>query len=170
MMGPHRRFANYPENRMSTPPTTDSAMYRTIQRQPADMRRMLENTAQITEAADLVRNAKRFVFTGVGTSYHAALARSWLFRNAGFDAVAVNSADLWLYPDAWAISADDAVVVLAHIGARLSSAAALTVGNDAGATVIPVGSTTAEHEGSWLILRTVEREMSAATPLPTSAR
>jgi glutamine---fructose-6-phosphate transaminase (isomerizing) len=148
---------------MTIPPATESAMYRTMQRQPADMRRLLdEGTGQIRSAARLVEGARRFVFTGVGTSYHAALAGSWLFRSAGFDAVAINAADLWLYPDAWPISADDVVVVLAHTGARLSSAEALARSREAGATVISIGSTTAEHEGSQLVLRTVDRETSAA--------
>jgi glucosamine--fructose-6-phosphate aminotransferase (isomerizing) len=148
---------------VTKPPTTDSAMYRTIQRQPEDMRRLLDDgDDQIRRAAELVHGARRFVFTGVGTSYHAALAGQWLFRWAGFDAVAVNSADIWLYPETIALSPDDAVVVLAHTGARLSSAAALTAGRAAGATVISVGSTTAEHDGSQLVLRTVERETSAA--------
>lgn len=148
----------------STPvPTTDSAMYQTMQRQPDDMRRLItEGSDQIREAADLVGGARRFVFTGIGTSYHAALAGSWLFRSAGLDAVAVNSADIWLYADTCPISPDDAVIVLAHTGAKLASAAALTWGNNAGATVISVGSLTAEHEGSQLVLRTVERETSAA--------
>lgn len=144
-------------------PTTDSQMYRTMQRQPADVRRLLtEGAAQVRQAADLLQGARRYVFTGVGTSYHAALAGSWLFRSAGFDAVAINAADIWLYPDTWSIGKGDAVVVLAHTGARLSSAAALDVARTAGATVISIGSTTAEHEGSQLILRTIERETSAA--------
>jgi glucosamine--fructose-6-phosphate aminotransferase (isomerizing) len=138
-------------------------MYQTIQRQPDDVRRLLtEGGDQVRQAADLVQGARRFVFAGVGTSYHAALAGQWLFRWAGFDAVAINSADIWLYPEACSLSPDDALVVLAHTGARLSSAAALAAGRDAGATVISVGSTTAEHDGSQLVLRTVERETSAA--------
>lgn len=144
-------------------PTTDSAMYQTMQRQPADVRRLLdEGTEQIRQAADLTQGARRYVFTGVGTSYHAALAGQWLFRWAGLDAVAINSADLWLYPETSRISADDAVVVLAHTGVRLSTAGSIARGRDAGATVISVGSTTAEHEGSQLVLRTIERETSAA--------
>ena len=144
-------------------PTTDSAMYQTIQRQPGEMRRLLAvGEDQVRQAADLVERARRFVFTGVGTSYHAALAGQWLFCWAGFDAVAINSADIWLYPETVRLGPDDALVVLAHTGARLSSAEALAAGRDAGATVISVGSTTAEHEGSQVILRTVERETSAA--------
>jgi glucosamine--fructose-6-phosphate aminotransferase (isomerizing) len=147
----------------TTVPTTDSAMYQAIQCQPADMRRLLDEGGDlIRQAADLVEGARRFVFTGVGTSYHAALAGQWLFRWAGFDAVAINSADIWLYPETVTLDSDDALVVLAHTGARLSSAAALASGREAGATVISVGSASAEHEGSQLVLRTVEREVSAA--------
>lgn len=147
----------------SNNPTTDSAMYQTMQRQPHDMRRLLmEGHEQIRKAADLVQIARRVVLTGVGTSYHAALAGSWMLRSAGFNAVALNSADIWLYPDAAMISSDDAVIVFAHTGARLSSAAALNVSRHAGATVVSVGSSSAEHPGSQLILRTVERETSAA--------
>jgi glucosamine--fructose-6-phosphate aminotransferase (isomerizing) len=163
-MGPHLFvLPNYPEIHMTTPPTTDSAMYQTIQRQPADMRGLLTaGTEQIRQAADLVEGASQFLFTGVGTSYHAALAGQWLFRWAGFDAVAINSADLWLYPEAHRLDPNMAVIVMAHTGARLSSAAALRHAREADATAISVGSSTAEHEGSQLILRTVERETSAA--------
>lgn len=144
-------------------PTTESAMYQTMQRQPEDMRRLLTDaTDQIRQAADFVQDAQRIVLTGIGTSYHAALAGAWTLRCAGVDALAVNSADLWLYPDAWSISSEDAVIVLAHTGARLSSSAALTQTREAGATVISVGSTTADHPGSQLILRTVGAEESAA--------
>ena len=59
----------------TTVPTTDSAMYQTIHRQPDEMRRLLEEGGdQVRQAADIIHGARRFVFTGVGTSYHAALA------------------------------------------------------------------------------------------------
>lgn len=144
-------------------PTTDSAMYQTMQRQPADLRRLLDDAAdQVLIAANLAEGARRLVFTGVGTSFHAALAGRWLFRWAGFDAIAVNSADLWLYPETFSLRADDAVVVMAHTGAKLSSAKALDLAAQAGATVLSAGSLTANHPGSQLVLRTVERETSAA--------
>lgn len=147
----------------TTKPTTDSAMYQTMQKQPADMRRLLaDGHDQVRQAADLVQNAQRLVLTGVGTSYHAALAGSWMLRSAGVNAVAMNSADIWLYPDAAMLSSDDAVIVFAHTGVKLASAAALTAARDAGATVISVGSISAEHPGSQIVLRTIDRETSAA--------
>jgi glucosamine--fructose-6-phosphate aminotransferase (isomerizing) len=54
------------------------------------------------------------------------------------------------------------VIVMAHTGVKTVSAQALTRAVAAGATVLSVGSLTAEHPGSQLVLRTVEREKSAA--------
>jgi glutamine---fructose-6-phosphate transaminase (isomerizing) len=60
------------------------------------------------------------------------------------------------------VGADDAVIVMAHTGVKTFSGVAMRRAVEAGATVLSVGSLTAEHPGSRLILRTVEREKSAA--------
>jgi glutamine---fructose-6-phosphate transaminase (isomerizing) len=144
-------------------PTSDSFMYQTMHRQPADLRRLLaEGWGPAEEAAGLLAGAHRVFVTGVGTSYHASLMGGWLLRAAGLDARAILSADLALYPDSFGLRADDAVIVMAHTGVKSVSAVALARAVDAGATVLSVGSLTAEHPGSRLILRTVEREKSAA--------
>lgn len=144
-------------------PTTDSMMYQTMQRQPAETARILrEGAAAAKDAAGLILGAKRIVLTGIGTSYHAALVGSWLLRAAGADARAVSSYDLANYPENLPLGADDAVIVLAHTGVKRFSGEALARAVAAGATVISVGSQSAEHPGSQLILRTVEREKSAA--------
>jgi glutamine---fructose-6-phosphate transaminase (isomerizing) len=144
-------------------PTTDSMMYQTMQRQPADLRRVLdEGWGPAAEAAGLLVGAKRVFVTGIGTSYHAALVGAWLLRAAGADARAVLSFDLAFYPESFGVGADDAVIVMAHTGAKTFSGVAMQRGVEAGATVLSVGSLTAEHPGSRLILRTVEREKSAA--------
>lgn len=58
-------------------PTTDSEMYKAIQRQPDDLRRLLaEGWDPATEAAERLANSKRIFLTGIGTSYHAALVGS----------------------------------------------------------------------------------------------
>ena len=58
---------------------------------------------------------------------------------------------------------DDAVVVvMAHTGVKRFSGEAITLAATAGVRVVSVGSLTAEHPGSELVLRTVEREKSAA--------
>lgn len=146
-----------------TVPTTDSAMYQTMHRQAADLRHVLDSGWQAAEdAATLIGGAKRIFVTGIGTSYHAALVGSWFLRATGADARAVLSFDLAHYPESFRISADDAVIVMAHTGVKTFSGVAMQRAVEAGATVISVGSLSAEHPGSRLILRTIEREKSAA--------
>ena len=145
------------------PPTTDSEMYQAMQRQPADLRRILaEGWDPAAQAADLLANRERVFLTGIGTSYHAALAGSWLLRAVGKDARAILSSDLALYPEQFGIRAGDAVIVMAHTGVKQFSARAMEHAASVGATVLSVGSLAAEHPGSTLILRTVPREKSAA--------
>jgi glucosamine--fructose-6-phosphate aminotransferase (isomerizing) len=146
-----------------TAPTTDSAMYQTMHRQPEDLRRVLDTGWEPAgEAANLISGAKRIFVTGIGTSYHASLVGSWLLRAAGADALAVSSFDFAVYPESFPVTADDAVIVMAHTGVKTYSGVAMQRANEAGATVLSVGSQTAEHPGSRLVLRTIEREKSAA--------
>lgn len=146
-----------------TAPTTDSAMYQTMHRQPDDLRRVLETGwGPADEATELILESKRVYITGIGTSYHAALIGSWLLRGAGIDARAVSSFDFAVYPENFVVESDDAVIVMAHTGVKTYSAVAMQRASEAGATVLSVGSLTAEHPGSRLVLRTVEREKSAA--------
>lgn len=145
------------------PPTTDSFMYQTMHRQPADLRNLLQNGwEQAAEGAELIESARRVFVTGIGTSYHAAMMGAWLIRATGKDARAISSFDLANYPESWVLDPDDALVVMAHSGTRTYTKLALERARAAGATVISIGSTTAEHPGSQKILRTVEREKSAA--------
>ena len=148
---------------MTGVPTTDSHMYQTMHRQPGDLRRVLtEGWEPAQQAADLLRDARRVFITGIGTSYHAALMGEWLFKAAGVDARAVMSSDFSLYFDQMGVRPDDAVIVMTHTGVKQYSAVALGKAASADATVISVGSFSAEHPGSQLILRTTEREKSAA--------
>ncbi|MDI3342009.1 MAG: SIS domain-containing protein [Sphaerobacter sp.] len=144
-------------------PTTDSMMYQTMQRQPDDLRRLLDTGwAPAREAAERIADASRVFLVGIGTSYHAAQVGAWLLSAAGCDARAVLSFDFARYPEHVGLRPDDAVIVMAHSGVKRFSSEALARAAAAGATVISVGSLTAEHPGSQLVLRTVERERSAA--------
>ena len=61
-------------------PTTDSKMYQTMQRQPADIQRLLdEGWGPAEEAASRLSHARRVFATGFGTSLHASTApfRVW---------------------------------------------------------------------------------------------
>jgi glucosamine--fructose-6-phosphate aminotransferase (isomerizing) len=138
-------------------------MYQTMLRQPDEIGRLVASGwDQAAAAAALLEGKPKVILTGIGTSYHAALAGAWLFRAAGFDARAISSFDLATYPGAFPLGPDDAVIVMAHTGVKSYSKLALDRAVAAGATVLSVGSAAAEHPGSQLILRTVEREKSAA--------
>jgi glucosamine--fructose-6-phosphate aminotransferase (isomerizing) len=144
-------------------PTIESFMYQTMHRQPDDVRRLVtEGWDQAQQAADLLGDASRVFVTGIGTSYHASLVGAWLLREAGLDARAVLSYDFALYPSVADLRPSDAVIVMAHTGVKRYSAEAMARATAAGATVLSVGSQTAQHPGSQLVLRTVEREKSAA--------
>ena len=146
-----------------TAPTTDSALYRTMHRQPDAVRHLLATGWDpARQAADRLLEANRVFLVGIGTSYHAALVGSWLLRAAGADARALLSFDVAVYPETVVLRPDDAVIVLAHTGVKRFSAEAMARARAAGATVISIGSLSAEHPGSQLVLRTVERETSAA--------
>ena len=138
-------------------------MYQTMHRQPADLRRLHETGwAQAEAALPLLAPSGRIFLTGIGTSYHAALVGEWLLRAVGRDARAVMSFDFAVYPDLYPLRPDDAVIVMAHTGTKTYTTRALDRARASGATAISVGSLTADHPGSRLVLRTVEREKSAA--------
>ena len=144
-------------------PTTDSFMYQTIHRQPDDVLRLVtDGWDDAREAAEIIRGAGRIWVTGIGTSYHAALVGGWLMRATGRDARAVLSFDFATYPEQFPLRPGDAVIVQAHTGVKSYSALALKRAVEAGAPVISIGSETAEHPGSQKVLRTCEREKSAA--------
>lgn len=138
-------------------------MYQTIHRQPQDLRRILSTGWEPAQrAADQIARAGRVFVVGLGTSYHAALVGAWLLRAAGADARAILSFDFALYPATLEMRPDDAVVVMAHTGTKRYSGESMARSRAAGVIVISVGSLTAEHPDSQLVLRTVEREKSAA--------
>lgn len=145
-------------------------MYQTMHRQPADLRRLLdEGWGPAREAAAAVAAARRLFLVGIGTSYHAAMVGEWLFRAAGLDARALLSFDFAAYPELHPVGVDDAVIVMAHSGTKSYTMRSLERASAEGATAISVGSLTAEHPGSRLVLRTVERERSAAFTASHSA-
>ncbi len=144
-------------------PTTDSFMYQTIHRQPQDLAKILDQGwADAEQAASIIANASRIWIVGIGTSYHAAIAGGWLLRSTGRDARSVTSFDFATYPDQFPLRPTDAVIIQAHTGVKSYSALAMNRAVAAGVPIISIGSESAEHPGSQFILRTCEREKSAA--------
>ncbi len=143
--------------------SVDSAMYQTIHRQPADLRRIVdEGWTQASQAVDLIGTSERVILTGIGTSHHAAMVGAWLLRAAGIDARAVSSFDLARYPEQFPLGADDSVVVFSHTGETRFPAEVGAFYGAGDPTVIAIGSPTAVHPGAVLSLRTVDVEVSAA--------
>lgn len=134
-----------------------------MHRQPAELRRLhRESQAPTEEAAQRLIGARRLYLVGIGTSYHAALAGAWMLRAVGVDAQALMSPDFADYPGEYPVTAEDGVIILAHSGTKTATSRSLARAVESGAPVVSIGSRTAEHPGSPLILRTVDRETSAA--------
>lgn len=132
-----------------------------IHNQPADLRTLLQTGwEQADQATALIHDARRVILTGIGTSHHAASVGAGFLRAAGLDALAVHAFDLASYPESHPVQAGDAVIVFGHTGNTRFTRHALDLAVAAGVPVIAVGSTTAEHPGASLVLRTVAPETS----------
>lgn len=141
----------------------ESALYRTIHRQPADLRRVLtEEWRSASEAASLLVGAKRVLLVGMGSSYCAALAGAWMLRAAGAEAWPVNSFDLASYTTDFRLSSDDVILIMSHSGLKLYSRMLFEIAGKTGAKIIAVTGTEAIIEGADVVLRTTQREKSAA--------
>ncbi len=144
-------------------PTTDSFMYQTMHSQPADVQALLDDGwGPAADAASRLHDRTRVHVIGIGTSYHAALVGAWLLRSAGADARAIHSFEFSHYPENFPIRDGDAVIIMTHTGVKTFSKVSMQRAHEAGARVLSVGSKRREHPGSELVLRTTEREKSAA--------
>src|SRR4051794_13613903 len=90
-------------------------MSRTMERQPADLRRILADRAPVEAAAERVAGRRVFL-VGTGTSWHAANLGAYFLRLAGVDAVAVSAADCALSGPAPTRS--DGLALLSHRGTK----------------------------------------------------
>jgi glucosamine--fructose-6-phosphate aminotransferase (isomerizing) len=149
-----------------TTPITESALYRTIHRQPADWRALLaRDSTAVDGAAAHLQAAARILLVGTGTSYHAAQLGACLLRRAGRLAWAEHSHDFSTYP--FPLGPGDAVVVISHTGWKQHSLRCIERARASGAWCLAItGENTAIVEegtagGPDYQLRTVEQEESA---------
>jgi len=143
--------------------TEPYAMYTTMHRQPADVRMLLADGWEgAGKAAALLADAARVFVVGIGTSYHAAQIGAYLLRTAGADARAVDSYEFATYP--YSLHNNDAVIVMAHTGAKQYSAQTVALASATGTTCIGISGRDSKMSGDGpaLVLRTVARETSAA--------
>jgi glucosamine--fructose-6-phosphate aminotransferase (isomerizing) len=126
-------------------------MARTMERQPADLRRLLDNRAAVESAATRIAGRRVFV-VGTGTSWHAANQGAWFLRLADVDAMAVAAADCALWGPR--PSAADALLLLSHRGTKRYTSDVLTSARTEGVPAVAIGGVGAPGAD----LETVEQE------------
>ncbi len=139
-------------------------LYEAIQRQPAELTRLLKASEPVDLAAEALSGARRVFCIGIGTSWNAASVAASLLARAGIDARAWSSADFVQYPPA--LTADDAAMVFTHSGTKQYSRAAIDLLGTKRTPIVIVTSIESEIKASALpmgttVLRTVAREQSA---------
>jgi glucosamine--fructose-6-phosphate aminotransferase (isomerizing) len=148
-----------------------SAMRRTMESQPDELRRILADPAQAQAAAERLAG-RRILLIGVGTSWHAAHHGTWLLP----DAEAAHAADVAPYERR--IDPGDGVIVLSHTAHTGYSVQMLERARAAGAAVVHISGIgnggdvetvapeqsyayTASHTGALLRLAQIARALGA---------
>jgi glutamine---fructose-6-phosphate transaminase (isomerizing) len=139
---------------------TQSALYQTIQSQPAVVRAVLGAApAEAEQAAAMLAGAQRVFLVGTGTSSHAAVVGEHLLRLAGSDAYATTAFDFAVYPRP--LRPTDALVAISHRGTKRYGGQAIARAVAAGVPVIGLTGQGSPMEGPSIVLRTAPPETSA---------
>ncbi len=131
-----------------------SQMRATMERQPAELARLLREPEQVEAAARRLAGRRLFLI-GTGTRWHAANHGTWLLRAAGVDATPVQACDAALHGPR--PGAGDGLVLLSHTGAKRYTRAVLERARADGAICVTVGAL-----GTGADVETVGRERSSA--------
>jgi len=130
--------------------------YDAVIAQPVLIERVLDRERQTIElAADAAAAKKRIFFVGIGTSLHAAQVAEHFLRHltkGQAEARAEQSFEFVHYP--FALSADDAVVIITHTGTTSYSIKALDMARAAGALTVAItgeGSGKEIHAADYVI-------------------
>lgn len=130
-------YANLPEDVREQHPYH---MYDEIRLQPGSTARALAAAAEyVPPVAAALRQARRIVFTGCGTSYHSALGGAWLLRafSRGLLTVdALPALDAAYY--APGLGPGDVVLGVSHSGGTAMTIRALERARAAGATTVAI--------------------------------
>ena len=130
--------------------------YDAVIAQPVLIERVLDRERHTIElAADAAAAKKRILFVGIGTSLHAAQVAEYFLRHltkGRAEARAEQSFEFVHYP--FALSAEDAVVIITHTGTTSYSIQGLELARAAGALTIAVtgeGSGKEIHAANYVI-------------------
>ncbi|MDQ3526035.1 MAG: SIS domain-containing protein [Chloroflexota bacterium] len=115
-----------------------SSMRAEISEQPAVLERIVLSADAVQEAVASTASARRVVFTGCGSAYHAALfaVDRAVYGPNSFDAVAITASDMG--ERGHTISANDVVVALSQSGETADVIDALMAASERGATTVGV--------------------------------
>ena len=114
---------------------TDYRLYPAIQAQPSECAKVLSSAQPFDRAADTLSDATRVWTVGIGTSYNAANAASWMLRAAGLEARPLTSFEFATWPT---VSDGEAVLLFAHTGRKTYSGHSLSLCIERGIPVVLV--------------------------------
>ena len=97
---------------------SDYRLYPAIQAQPSECAKLLSSVQPFERAAQTLSEASRVWTVGIGTSYNAANAASWMLRTAGLEARPLTSFEFATWPP---VAAGEAVLLFAHTGRKTYS-------------------------------------------------
>ena len=112
---------------------TDYRLYPAIQAQPSECAKVLSSVQPFERAAQTLSAATRVWTVGIGTSYNAANAASWMLRAAGLEARPLTSFVFATWPS---VSDGDAVLLFAHTGRKTYSGESLALCIERGIPVV----------------------------------
>jgi glucosamine--fructose-6-phosphate aminotransferase (isomerizing) len=114
-----------------------SAMRETMAGQPAELRRLLAERADVEPAAERLRG-RRLLVVGTGTSWHAANIGAWFLRAAGAEAWPVQAVDAALYGPR--PGPTDGLVLLSHRGTKRYTTQVVEAARAQGTAVVSISA------------------------------
>ena len=114
---------------------TDYRLYPAIQAQPSECAKVLSSAQPFERAAQTLAEASRVWTVGIGTSFNAANAASWMLRAAGLEARPLTSFEFATWPT---VSDGDAVLLFAHTGRKTYSGKTLDLCIERGTPTVVV--------------------------------
>ena len=142
---------------------TDYRLYPAIQAQPSECAKVLSSVQPFAQAARTLSEASRVWTVGIGTSYNAANAASWMLRAAGLEARPLSSFEFATWPT---VSESDAVLLFAHTGRKTYSGKSLALCIERGIPVVLItkietGFDLASFPDNVTVLHTTTQDPSA---------
>ncbi len=118
-------------------------LYPAIQAQPSECAKLLSSAQPFDRAAHTLAEATRVWTVGIGTSFNAANAASWMLRAAGLEARPLTSFEFATWPP---LAGGDAVLLFAHTGRKTYSGRALAHCIERGAPTVVVTKVDTEFD------------------------